>query len=280
MNAETSQKPHILHALKTVLGATCMPFGAAANEPCASGSYLTISQKLEQLCAVKASGILHGPHGVGKSYLIGRFIKALPEKAYKAILLTHTTMSGSDLIRGICHKLAIQAQMWRSSNVRAIETALSELKERWPVFIIEEAQNLNAAALEELRLLTCSRPDSGPLFSLLLAGDESLLARLQLGVNRPLLSRIGYSLQLHPMTVPESRHYIQSRLREAAIHVPLFEPAAEEIIIQASQGVPRQINHLAQRAIENALSEGLGSVSTLHVQTALESLPWLTRRPT
>jgi type II secretory pathway predicted ATPase ExeA len=265
MNAETSQKPHILHALKTVLGAACMPFGAAANEPCASGSYLTISQKLEQLCAVKASGILHGPHGVGKSYLIGRFIKALPEKAYKAILLTHTTMSGSDLIRGICHKLAIQAQMWRSSNVRAI---------------IEEAQNLNAAALEELRLLTCSRPDSGPLFSLLLAGDESLLARLQLGVNRPLLSRIGYSLQLHPMTVPESRHYIQSRLREAAIHVPLFEPAAEEIIIQASQGVPRQINHLAQRAIENALSEGLGSVSTLHVQTALESLPWLTRRPT
>ena len=57
----------------------------------------------------------------------------------------------------------------------------------WPILILEEAQDLNAAALEELRLLTCARPDTQSPFCLIRVGDEDLLPRLDLGINRALM---------------------------------------------------------------------------------------------
>jgi hypothetical protein len=73
---------------------------------------------------------------------------------------------------------------------------LLELGSRWPLLVLEEAQNLSASALEEVRLLTCARTDTRAPFSLLLVGDDSLLPRLQLGINRALISRLGFALAL------------------------------------------------------------------------------------
>ena len=80
-----------------------------------------------------------------------------------------------------------------------IHAALGQLGTRWPIFVLEEAQNLSACAIEEVRLLTCARTDTRPPFSLLLVGDDSLLARLQMGIHRGLLSRLGFCLCLRPL---------------------------------------------------------------------------------
>jgi hypothetical protein len=56
---------------------------------------------------------------------------------------------------------------------------------RWPLLVLEEAQNFSASSLEEIGLLTCARTDTRPTlpFSLLMIGDDSLLPRLQMGIN-------------------------------------------------------------------------------------------------
>jgi len=54
--------------------------------------------------------------------------------------------------------------------------------------VLDDAQNISATALEELRLLSCARRDTQPPFSLLLLGDEQLLPRLQMGINAPLVA--------------------------------------------------------------------------------------------
>jgi general secretion pathway protein A len=230
---------------------------------------------LQQLCDIGASGLLYGPNGVGKSYLCGCFTEKLPEKRYKVLWLAHSSLSGSDLLRTLCRQLGVEPQMRRSDNVANLQAAFAQLGSRWPLLVLEEAQNLSAAALEEVRLLTCARSDTRPAFSLLLVGDDSLLPRLHLGINRALISRLGFALALGRLEPGQARDYLTARLRAVGVHANPFEDQALELLIQAAGGLPRAINHLAQRAIEAAAAAGQASIGTTHVQAALDRLPWL-----
>ena len=212
---------------------------------------------------------------MGKSYLWGCFTEKLPEKRYKILSLVHSSLTGSDLIRALCRQLGVQPQMRRSDNVDHIHAAFAQLGSRWPLLVLEEAQNLSAAALEEVRLLTCARPDTRAPFSLLLVGDDSLLPRLQLGINRALVSRLGFALALSRLEPAQSRDYVTARLRAVGVHANPFEDQALELLIQAAGGLPRAINHLAQRAIEAAAACATATISATHVQAALDRLPWL-----
>jgi type II secretory pathway predicted ATPase ExeA len=272
MNAE---KPTLAIALKTLWGATEMPFAEACLEPYRHPAFDELERRLQQLCDIDASGLVYGPNGVGKSYLCGRFTEQLPEKRYKIVRLAHSSLSGSDLLRALCRQLDIQPKMRRSDNIANLHAAFDQLGSRWPVLVLEEAQNFSASALEEVRLLTCARPDTRPPFSLLLIGDDSLLARLQMGINRPLISRLGFALKLSQLDPTQSRDYLAARLRAVGIHANPFQDQALELLIQAGGGLPRAINHLAQRAIETAAAASSSSISPTHVQAALDRLPWL-----
>ncbi len=261
--------------LKTLWGARAMPFAATVSQPYTSPSYTNVSARLAQLAAVKAHGILWGLNGVGKSLLLHQWGQSLPAKQYKLWQVSHTSLSGGDLLRHLVHQTGRTPHMWRSDNVRLLHQAWSQLSPVWPVLVIEEAQNLSAAALEELRLLSCASPDTQSPFSLILVGDEHLLARLSLGIHRALLSRLGFSLELRTLERSEALAYLECRLREVSILNNPFEAAAQELIVQSAQGLPRRLNHLAQRAVEEALLEQARVITPQHVQRALDRLPWL-----
>jgi len=270
----SAEKPSLSIALKTLWGAAEMPFRDACAEAYRHAHFEQLTHRLQQLCEIGASGLLHGPNGVGKSYLCGCFTEKLPEKRYKILWLAHSSLTGSDLIRTLCRQLGIEAQMRRSDNVAEIHAAFAQLGNRWPLLVLEEAQNLSAAALEEVRLLTCARSDTRPPFSLLLVGEDSLLPRLQMGINRALLSRLGFALTLARLEPAQSREYVAARLRDVGVHANPFEDQALELLVQAAGGLPRAINHLAQRAIEAAAFSGNASISAIHLQAALDRLPW------
>lgn len=271
MNAEN---PSLSIALKTLWGAAEMPFSNACAQPYRHPHFEQLTHRLEQLCEIGASGLLHGPNGVGKSYLCGCFTEKLPEKRYKVLWLAHSSLTGSDLIRALCRQLGIQAQMRRSDNIDLIHPAFAQLGSRWPLLVLEEAQNLSAAALEEVRLLTCTRSDTRPPFSLLLIGQDSLLPRLQMGINEALRSRLGFALRLARLDPAQSLEYVAARLRAVGVHTNPFEDQALELLVQAAAGLPRAINHLAQRAIEAAAFSANASISAIHMQAALDQLPW------
>jgi type II secretory pathway predicted ATPase ExeA len=181
----------------------------------------------------------------------------------------------SDLLRLLCRELGQPARMRRSDNVLSIRQGWQQLDRLWPVLVLDEAQNLSATALEELRLLSCDRRDTQPPFSLLLVGDEQLLPRLQMGINAPLLARLSFCLRLQPWTMEELSGYVQARLQEAGIHASPLEAPALQLLLQAGKGLPRLLNHLAQRALEEALAQNSRTVTAAHLQRALELLPWV-----
>ena len=64
-------------------------------------------------------------------------------------------------------------------------------------------------------------------------------------------------------------------MNPTSIHASPFQPDALELLIQAGGGLPRTINHLAQRAMEAATAEGSVDVTAAHVQAGIDRLPWL-----
>ena len=129
--------------------------------------------------------------------------------------------------------------------------------------------------LEELRLLSCERLDTQSPFSLILVGDGTLMSRLHMGVNRPLLTRLGFCMQLEPWTPEEAAEYVQSRLAEVGLHENVFDPDAQELLLRIAGGIPRTINNLGQRAFEEAARERSRAITRDHIQKALDQLPWL-----
>ncbi len=91
-----------------------------------------------------------------------------------------------------------------------------------------------------------------------------------MGINRALISRLGFALALARLEPAQSRDYVTARLRAVGVHADPFEDQALELLIQAASGLPRAINHLAQRAIEAAAATATPTISATHVQAALD----------
>jgi general secretion pathway protein A len=274
MSAPTNP-PELDTALKSLWGASQVPFGAAVQIPYASDSFKETRRRLEQLVGVRACGLLQGPNGVGKTLLVQHFLQGLPDKRYKTLVLSHSSVTGTDLLRLLCQELGQSPRMRRSDNVLLIRQGWQQLDRLWPVVVLDEAQNLSATALEEVRLLSCDRRDTQPPFSLLLVGDEQLLPRLQMGINAPLLARLSFCLRLQPWSGQELGGYLQARLQEVGIHTNPFEAPALALLLRAGNGLPRLLNHLAQRALEEAAAQNSRAITATHVQRALELLPWV-----
>jgi type II secretory pathway predicted ATPase ExeA len=238
---------------------------------------LAVGRKLHQLVHVRAGGVLHGPHGVGKTFLLHRFCQSLPPKEYRSLRLCHSSLLGGDLLRALMRLGGKTPQYRRGDNVAGLAALWQEWAPVWPVLLVEEAQDLNATALEELRLLTCARADTQCPFSLVLCGDDDLLPRLEMGVHRALLSRLGFCLRLERWDKESLRQYLQQRLAEVGIHASPLEAAAEELLLQSAQGTPRSLNALLQRAMESAALDKRRAITAPDVQSALDTLPWMAR---
>ena len=271
-------KPTFETHLKTLWGAAAMPFAKTATQIHRWEGFQNAEASLNRLLALRLWGMVHGLNGVGKSQLVHTVAEALPEKVYRPIRLSHSTLGASDLLRTLCHALEIQPAFRRSDIVEQIGRHWLKLAPVFPVILLDEAQNLHSQALEELRLLSCAGLDARNLFGLVLIGDAHLLPRLQMGINHALLQRMGFQIELRPMDAEQSKDYVATRLQEVGIHSSPFEEAATELLIRATAGIPRCINLIAQTAIQNAVESSSRLVTSQHVQKAIEHLHWLTPR--
>jgi type II secretory pathway predicted ATPase ExeA len=275
--ASTPEPLKLELALKTLWGASRWPGFAESTVNLAPDFWLEALRRLHQLVGVRASGLVHGPNGVGKSFLLHYWSQQLSPKQYRLVRLSHGTLMGSDLLRQLVSLAGKKPQYRRGDNVLTLAALWQEWAPLWPVLVVEEAQDLNTAALEELRLLTTARADTQSPFSLILVGDQDLMPRLDLGINRALMSRLGFCLRLEHWPKEPLQAYLHGRLAEVGIHASPLDPAAEELLLQSAQGAPRSVNHLLQRTLEITAAAGRRQVSAADVQAALDTLPWILR---
>jgi type II secretory pathway predicted ATPase ExeA len=273
-------KPTIEILLKTVWGASAPPFAETCAVPYESPAFHNALGELEQLLRLRASGVLHGPNGTGKSLLLDALLDRLSDKEFLAVKHAHASVTGPDLLRSLCRAYGLEPSMRRSDNVHRLLKHWHALGALHPVVVIDEAQQLDSRALEELRLLcadrTCltGKACTAPL-SLLLCGDQDLLPTLAMGVHRALRSRLGFCVTTIPFGEAQTVEYVIHRWREAGVQSCPFDAPALTLLHQAAAGVPRTLNQIGTLATTLAARAKSATIGPQHVQEALAQLPWL-----
>ena len=144
---------------------------------------------------------------------------------------------------------------------------------RMVLLVIDEAQNLSLAALEELRMLSNLETEKSKLLQIVLVGQPNLREKLNAPELEQLRQRITVSYHLMPLDADETENYINHRLRRAALGAPMeFPREATDAIHARSRGVPRIVNVICDAALVFGYAEERRGVDFELVQDVLSEL--------
>jgi len=196
---------------------------------------------------------LTGEVGTGKTTLCRVVLEQVPENTRIALIL-NPMLSPAELLRAVCHELEISIEGTDGSLQQLQERLNSYLLERHAegervVLIIDEAQNMSREGLEQIRLLTNLETATDKLLQIILIGQPELRDVLSRPELRQLAQRITARYHLDPLNQGETEAYIRHRLQIAGAQRCPFTDDGLRAIYQTSEGVPRLVNIIADRAL-------------------------------
>ncbi len=208
--------------------------------------------------------LLTGEVGTGKTTICRCLLEQLPANTRLAYIL-NPKLNAIELLATMCDELGIRYPQGESSLKVFTDLLRDRLLDNHrqglnTVLMIDEAQNLSVEVLEQIRLLTNLETNKKKLLQIILIGQpelQELLARKEL---RQLAQRITARYHLRPLSLAETETYICHRLQIAGVNQPLFSRKALRLIHKSSQGVPRLINVICDRALMGAYSRNRNQV--------------------
>ena len=199
--------------------------------------------------------LLTGEVGTGKTTVCRCLLQQVPDNANVAMVL-NPRVTANELLATICDELHISCDNNASNKVYidAINHFLidSHARGEKTVLIIDEAQNLDASVLEQLRLLTNLETDQRKLLQIIILGQPELIDILSRDEMRQLAQRITARYHLKPLTREDIKAYINHRLAVAGQNVQLFPDKVINRLYTLSHGIPRLLNILCDRALLGA----------------------------
>ncbi len=228
--------------------------------------------------------LLTGEIGAGKTTVCRAFLEQIPRRCNVAYIF-NPKLSVPELLQAICEEFRIPVPVTPDSNKASID-ALNQFLLRTHavgqnnVLIIDEAQNLEPAVLEQLRLLTNLETSERKLLQIMLIGQPELRQILQQPSLEQLAQRVIARYHLDALSPKETAQYIRHRLAVAGLpDSELFEARAAARVHQLTGGVPRRINLLCDRALLGAFALNQRSVSQAMVDKAATEVFDLDRLP-
>jgi general secretion pathway protein A len=216
--------------------------------------------------------LLTGEVGTGKTMLLRRLLDWLYEQNMPTALVFNSHIKPEHLLNFILNDFGVPC----TSNLKSEKLlALNRwLLERYragqiPVLIVDEAQGLDPATLEEIRLLLNFETPREKLLQIVLAGQPELEIKLKRHELRQLRQRITIRCRTFPLTLEETNGYILERLRVAGANGnTIFAQETVSSIYAYSHGIPRVINVLCEHSLVNACADGANVVSATAVEQA------------
>lgn len=203
--------------------------------------------------------LLTGEVGTGKTTVCRCLLEQIPEQSNIALVF-NPKVTATELLETICDELGIEYPEGENSvktyidriNAFLLQTNAAGQK---TVLIIDEAQNMDSTVLEQLRLLTNLETNQRKLLQIIVLGQPELLEILSRENMRQLAQRITARFHLNPLSRNELKAYISHRLAVAGSNVQLFDEKTLKRLFQLSNGVPRIINIICDRALLGAYVE-------------------------
>jgi general secretion pathway protein A len=196
--------------------------------------------------------VITGEIGTGKTTLCRTLLNRL-DKSVKTALILNPNFSDLQLLQMIINDLGISyVKKTKLDLVGAISLFLIEesAKGNNVIVIIDECQSLNVRQLEQIRLLSNLETEKEKLLQIILVGQPELGEKLKNPAIRQLTQRVSVHYHILPLQKEEIAQYINHRLKIAGAHPNLkFTPQAIETIYKISNGTPRVINIICDRAL-------------------------------
>jgi TonB family protein len=256
-----------------------LPFGVTPNPSFLFSSRMHCAALQSMIQSIELNlgfTVLLGEPGMGKTTLLLQLLTQYRESARTAFLF-QTQGRRFDLLRFLASELELPDT--RGDEVllhqRLREMLVNEARAgRKVLVIIDEAQNLNQASLEAIRLLSDFETASSKLLHIILAGSARLGETLHAPDLSALAQRIMTICRLEPFTQEEVKHCVIFRLETAGSPAPgnVFTPEALAAIAEESGGVPRLVNSICYRALSSAFAAGKRRVSAGIARQAVRDL--------
>jgi general secretion pathway protein A len=219
--------------------------------------------------------VLTGRVGTGKTTLL----QVLRQRLHAQTAVTsvsHSTLSFDGILEYMLDDLGIaKGEQTRAQRLMALNRFLvdHERTGQTTVLVLDEAQNLAPATLEEIRLLSNFETPTSKLLQIILVGQPELKLKLDLPELHQLKERIALRSHIAPLTSDETREYIRTRLRIAgAPDLGIFSDAALVRIMEYSGGIPRRINILCDHCLLFGYADQERSLDRGVVDQAIEYL--------
>ncbi len=228
---------------------------------------------------------LTGEVGTGKTTLVRTLLlNRMPSNADVAVVL-NPQLSAREFLITICEEIGIAVPTDRSSIKALIDTLNRHLLDahsdgRRTILVVDEAQNLAPDVLEEVRLLTNLETAKQKLLQIVLIGQPELRDLLARNDLRQLAQRITGRYHLEPLSRDESAQYIEHRLNVAGALGEIFDAGAKREVFRLSQGVPRLINVICDRALLGAYTVESRHVNRRMVRRAAIEITGKTEKAT
>ncbi len=190
--------------------------------------------------------VISGDIGAGKTTLLRKLLENM-EDHITVGMITNTHQSFGELLDWVLSAYGIHQP--GLNKVEAHQAFLDFLlaqyaKQKTVLLIVDEAQNMSAGTLEELRMLSNINTGRDQLLQIILAGQPELKDTLRRPELKQFIQRIAVDYHLGALTHDETFGYIRHRLLTAGARRDIFTPLACERIHEYSGGVPRLINLL------------------------------------
>lgn len=221
--------------------------------------------------------LLTGEVGAGKTTVCRCFLEQIPSHCNVAYIF-NPKLTVRELLRSICDEFGVPHKPTVPGGVETVKDYIDPLNAsllaahaagRNTVLIIDEAQNLSADVLEQLRLLTNLETSERKLLQIILIGQPELRAMVAKPSMEQLAQRVIARFHLGALSPQETQQYIAHRLAVAGLTGPLpFDRGALRRVHALSHGVPRRINLLCDRALLGAYAAGARQVNRAIVNRA------------
>lgn len=233
-----------------------------------TGEYNEVQSRLEYLRQIKGFGLLTGNPGLGKTTAVRNWAKNLSKTENKVIYISLSTVTVLEFYQMLAGELGYEPAFRKYNNFKIIQEGINRYvieKRMTPVIILDEANYLKSATLNDLKILFNFEYDSINKAVILLTGLPQLNNTLHLASHEPLAQRIVMNYEMNTLTKEDIKRYIKEKFESAGCHVKIYQENALEAIANASNGIPRMIDKIVNQSliVGNILNENLISADTI-----------------
>jgi type II secretory pathway predicted ATPase ExeA len=233
------------------------------------------TSRLSYLRNIRGVGVFTAAPGFGKTFALRCFAASLDRNLNEVAYICLATVSLTDFYRQFCSALGMDAPHGKPAMFKAIQDRLFHLfreKKKPLVLIIDEAHELSAPILNDLKMIMNHNFDSVNCFTLALAGEPHLNHNLEKQVHEALRQRIVIHYSFTGLSDTETEQYLLHKLRVAGAAESILGAGTLPAIIGYACGCPRRLDNLMNEALMLGAQLEKASLDTEIIMAASNNL--------